>query len=95
MRVVDGSLHDFLGTRRGLEARLELTVTESGELGMRSDRLWLHLLGARLPLPRFATVTIDESWRDNRQHVDVRLTSPLLGTWFRYAGAFTYRYEAR
>jgi hypothetical protein len=91
MRIVDGRLHDFLGRRRGLEARLALSI-EDGYLGMRSDRLWLHLLGARIPLPRFATVTIAESWVDGLQHVDVRLTSPILGEWFRYAGSFTYRY---
>jgi hypothetical protein len=92
MRVVNGELHDFLGRRRGLEVRLIVSVDESGFLAMRSDRLWLHLLGARIRLPRFATVTIDESRADGRQHVDVRLMSPLLGTWLRYAGAFDYRY---
>jgi hypothetical protein len=94
MRVVDGRLHDFLGARRGLEARFQLTVLD-GRLRMRSDRLWLHLGQRRILLPRLATVTIAESCEDNRQHVDVRLRSPLLGEWFRYAGTFSYRYEAR
>ncbi len=67
---------------------------------MRSDRLWLRLAGARIPLPRFATVTVAESWVSEpgsvgRQHVDVRLRSPVLGEWFRYAGTFSYRYEER
>jgi hypothetical protein len=94
MRVVDGRLHDFLGRRRGLEARFELTI-EDGLLRMRSDRLWLHLGSARIRLPRFATVTVAESWVGGRQHVDVRLASPLLGEWFGYSGSFSYRYEAR
>jgi hypothetical protein len=93
MRVVDGRLHDFLGRRGGLEARLRLSIVD-GLLSMRSDRLWLHLLGARIRLPGLATVTIAESWLDGRQHVDVRLSSPVLGEWFRYAGSFTYRYLA-
>src|ERR1700748_1435767 len=93
MRVVDGRLHDFLGVRRGLEARFELTVVD-GLLRMRSDRLWLHLGPGRMRLPRLATVTVAESWMAGRQHVDVRLRSPLLGEWFRYAGSFSYRYEA-
>jgi hypothetical protein len=91
MRVVDGHLHDFLGRRRGFEVRMRLTITD-GLLQMRSDRQWLHLGRLRIPLPPFATVTVSESWLDDRQHVDVRLRSPLLGEWFRYAGSFTYRY---
>jgi hypothetical protein len=91
MRVVDGALHDFLGKRHGFEVRMELAVAH-GLLQMRSNRQWLHLGRARIPLPRFATVTVSESWSDGRQHVDVRLRSPLLGEWFRYAGTFTYRY---
>jgi hypothetical protein len=94
MRVVDGRLHDFLGRRRGLEARFELTIVD-GLLRMRSDRLWLRLGGARIRLPRLATVTIAESWTADRQHVDVRLRSPILGEWFRYSGSFSYRYAAR
>jgi hypothetical protein len=92
MRVVDGRLHDFLGTRRRFEVRLALTIVD-GLLEMRSDRQWLHLLGARMRLPSFATVTVSESWLDGRQHVDVRLRSPILGEWFRYAGSFSYRYS--
>ena len=99
MRVIEGRLHDFLGRRHGLEARFDLTIVD-GLLRMRSDRLWLHFAGARIRMPRFATVTIAESWvpepgTPGHQHVDVRLTSPVLGLWFRYAGSFSYRYEAR
>ena len=94
MRVVDGALHDFLGRRRGFEVRLRLTVTD-GLLRMRSDKQWLHLGRARIPLPPFATVTVAESWSDGSQHVDVRLRSPLLGEWFRYSGSFNYRYVGR
>jgi hypothetical protein len=94
MRVVDGRLHDFLGKRRGFEVRMVVTITD-GLLEMRSDRQWLHLGRLRVPLPRFATVTVAESWLDGRQHVDVRLRSPILGEWFRYAGSFSYRYQER
>jgi hypothetical protein len=92
MRVIDGHLHDFMGRKRGFEVRMALTVTDS-VLQMRSDRQWLRLFGARVRIPQFATVTVTESWRDDRQHVDVRLRSPLLGEWFQYAGSFTYAYE--
>jgi hypothetical protein len=94
MRVVDGRLHDFLGKRRGFEVRMALRITD-GLLEMRSDRQWLHLGSLRVRLPRFATVTVSESWRDGRQHVDVRLHSPMLGEWFRYAGSFSYQYQER
>jgi hypothetical protein len=94
MRVVDGRLHDFLGKRRGFEVRMALQITD-GLLEMRSDRQWLHLGGLRVRLPRFANVTVSESWRDGRQHVDVRLHSPMLGEWFRYAGSFSYQYQER
>jgi hypothetical protein len=93
MRVVDGRLHDFLGKRRGFEVQMELTITD-GLLELRSGRAWLHLGRARIPLPPFATVTVSESWADGRQHVDVRIVSPVLGEWFRYAGSFSYRYAA-
>jgi len=94
MRVVDGRLHDFLGKRRGFEVRMALTITD-GLLQMHSSRQWLHLGRARIPLPPLASVTVAESWSDGRQHVDVRLRSPILGEWFRYAGSFSYRYEER
>ncbi|HEX4401857.1 MAG TPA: DUF4166 domain-containing protein [Galbitalea sp.] len=94
MRVVDGNLHDFLGRRGGFEVRMSLTIAD-GLLHMRSTRQWLHLGPLRIPLPPIATVTVDESWADGRQHVDVRLRAPILGEWFRYAGSFTYRHEER
>jgi hypothetical protein len=93
MRVVGGELHDFMGTRRTLEIRLALTVHD-GLLTMRSARQWLRVGRARIRVPQVATVTVDESWTDGRQHVDVRLRSPLLGEWFRYSGSFSYRHEA-
>ncbi|WP_246837263.1 DUF4166 domain-containing protein [Salinibacterium sp. UTAS2018] len=92
MRVVDGHLHDFLGRQGGFEVRMVLTVTD-GRMQLRSGRQWLHLAGRRLRIPALATVTVDESWADGQQHVDVRLATPLLGDWFRYSGHFTYGYQ--
>jgi hypothetical protein len=94
MRVVDGHLHDFMGTSRAFEVRLALTIAD-GQLQMRSERQWMRVLGIRLRIPQLATVTVMESWVDARQHVDVRLRSPLVGEWFRYAGSFQYEYESR
>ena len=94
MRVIDGRLHDFMGKRRGFEVRMALTIA-GGFVQMRSDRQWVRLFGLRLRIPQLATVTVSESWADERQHVDVRLRSPLLGEWFRYAGSFDYEYRAQ
>jgi hypothetical protein len=93
MRVVDGRLHDFMGNKRGFEVRMALTISD-GFLRMRSDRQWLRVLGRRVRIPQLATVTVAESWAGENQHVDVRLHSPLLGDWFRYAGVFTYTYKS-
>lgn len=91
MRVVDGHLHDFMGHKRGFEVRMALEITD-GLLTMRSERQWVRLLGVRIRVPQLARVTVAESWLDGRQHVDVRLTTPVIGEWFRYAGGFTYSY---
>jgi hypothetical protein len=91
MRVIDGQLHDFMGNKRGFEVRMALAITD-GFLTMRSDRQWVRILGARVRIPQLATVTVSESWLNGHQHVDVRLRTPVIGEWFRYAGSFTYSY---
>jgi len=92
MRIVEGRVHDFLGGRGGLEVELIAGVDDAA-LAVTSRRLWLHLRSLRVPLPRVATVRLREAWRDGSQHVDVTLSSPLLGVWFEYRGSFDYRYE--
>jgi len=94
MHVIDGRLHDFLGRRRGLEARFTLTV-RSGVLRMVSDKTWLHLWGLRVPIPALfsARVIITERWDGDAQRVDAKLRNPLFGVVFRYGGRFSYGYE--
>lgn len=92
MSVVDGRLVDRLGKRRGLEVALDLWV-HSGGLRMRSRGLAVRFAGIRLPVPRLATVHLEERIHPTdptRQHVDVRITAPVVGEIFRYVGAFTY-----
>ncbi len=92
MTVASGCLYDRVGKRGGLGVALQLAVV-SGGLRMRSTRLALHIGTARIPLPRFATVHLDERidpLDPSRQNVDVRITAPLVGEIFRYAGTFTY-----
>jgi hypothetical protein len=91
MRVIDGKLHDFMGTRRGFEVELALEISR-GLLTMQSKRQWIRIFGVRVRIPQVATVTVSESWQNARQHVDVRLRTPVIGEWFRYSGSFTYGY---
>lgn len=97
MSVVDGRLIDRLGRRRGLEVELDVVV-HNGALLLTSDRIRLRLAGVGIPLPRLARVTVDERAcpsHADRQLVDVRITSPLLGEIFRYSGSFTYGVSTR
>jgi hypothetical protein len=93
LHVVDGHLHDVMGRRGGFEVRMTLSV-EGERLVMRSERQWLRRGPFRTRLPQFARVTVVESVaapaERRRRHIDVRLRSPLLGEWFRYAGDFDY-----
>lgn len=101
MSTAGARLHDRLGRRRGLEVELALEVVDRA-LHMTSGRLWLHLGPFRLRMPRLATVTLTESHvpparsrvPGANQRVDVRITAPLLGEVFRYAGDFSYSYAA-
>jgi len=89
MSVVDGVLHDRLGRRGGLEVELLLSVTDGG-LHMRSGRQWLHLGSLRFRMPGLVRVTLAETAAGGMQHVDVRMTAPVLGEVFRYSGTFSY-----
>ncbi len=94
MTVVDGRLHDRLGRRGGLEVELLLELDE-GSLRMTSRRQWLHLGPVRVRMPALVRVDLTESAHPAGQHVDVRMTAPVLGEVFRYAGTFTYGYVPR
>jgi hypothetical protein len=92
MAVVDGTLRDRLGRRGGLEVELLLEVRDGG-LGMTSRRQWLHLGPLRVRMPGLVRVELSETARGGSQQVDVRLTAPLIGELFRYAGTFRYTIE--
>jgi len=89
MSVVDGALRDRLGRRGGLEVEFALDV-RGGALHMRSRRQWLRLGPLRFRMPGLVRVVLTETAVGGRQRVDVRMTAPLLGEVFRYAGEFTY-----
>ena len=96
MTVERGMLVDRIGRRGGLEVILDVTV-EVGALRLSSRRIGLRLGRVCLPLTRFAGVTVHEraacpagTGAPPAQAVDVRITMPMLGEVFRYAGTFTY-----
>ncbi|MET0735740.1 MAG: DUF4166 domain-containing protein [Microbacterium sp.] len=92
MTVIDGRLIDRLGTRGGLDVALDVFV-DGGGVHLASRRLAVRLLGARIPLPSLAHVSVFERADGDGQRVDVRIRSPLIGEWFRYSGRFTYEHE--
>lgn len=85
MRVVDGRLHDRLGRRGGLEVEFTATVARGG-LVLESEREWLHAGPVRVRIPSLVRVRLSERWTDAGQRVEVRLSMPVLGTVFEYAG---------
>ena len=96
MTVERGMLVDRIGRRGGLEVALDVTV-EVGALRLSSRRIGLRLGRVCLPLTRFAGVTVHEraacpagTGAPPAPAVDVRITMPMLGAVFRYAGTFTY-----
>lgn len=94
MLVRRGRLRDRLGRTRWLEVDLVPEVVDGG-LRMTSRGLRVRLGFVALPLPRLARVTLDERSDPDgvHQRVDVRLSAPLLGEFFRYAGIFSYDYR--
>ncbi|GLI28172.1 hypothetical protein ARHIZOSPH14_24140 [Agromyces rhizosphaerae] len=93
IRVERGRLVDRIGTDGEIEVELALRVT-NGRLLMRSRRLALRVLGLRLPLPPFVTVTLEESAGERGvQQVVLRIVAPLVGEIYGYAGTFTYAHR--
>lgn len=86
MTVVDGSLRDRLDL---FEVELLMDVV-AGSLRMRSRRQWVRLGALRLRVPAIVTISLTEQAEDDHQRVDVRMTAPVLGEVFRYAGIFSY-----
>jgi hypothetical protein len=87
----DGSLVDRLGDGGRLRARLVASVVE-GELQLVSTSThW-----GWIPLPFAPRVRLTERFDDTagRQHVALRLESPVLGCVYEYSGYFDYRIEA-
>lgn len=90
---IDGRVVDRIGLRRGLEVRFDAEVVDGGLRMVSTDLAW-HVGRRRVPLPRFAIITLDQrALPSARQHIDLRMTMPLLGEVFAYRGEFSYALE--
>lgn len=91
-------LVDHLGRRGRVSARLRAQVDvdgpDAGALRLVSTRVTVRALGRDLRLPAALSprVTLTERFDDEAdlQRVSLMLTAPVLGTLYRYEGAFRY-----
>lgn len=94
MHARHGRIVDRVGDRGQVEVEFEVRVVDGG-LRMRSRRLALHVAGVRVPLPRLATFVLRERARATEQHVDLRVSVPVLGEIYGYDGVFAYTVRRR
>jgi hypothetical protein len=93
-----GGLVDHLGRRGRVSARLRAQVDadgpDAGALRLVSTRVTFRALGRDLRLPAALSprVTLTERFDDEAdlQRVSLVLTAPVVGTLYRYEGAFRY-----
>ena len=90
-------LVDILGMRRRFRALFMADVVD-GALHLTSTRVAVrvgarHVRIPRAPAPRIALVE-RYSEEDDRQHVNVTVSVPLLGRVYEYAGSFRYELRA-
>ena len=89
-------LTDRLGRSGRLETRLDSRIVD-GALHLDSTRVYLHLVGRRVPVPRWCAprVHLTEAFDDGdqRQQVRVTVSLPLIGIVYEYAGSFRYSIE--
>ena len=91
-------LVDHLGRRGRVSARLRTEVDgtgpDAGALRLVSTCVTFRVLGREVRLPAVASprVTLVERFDDDadRQRVSLELSAPVLGTLYRYEGAFRY-----
>ncbi|MDB6427965.1 MULTISPECIES: DUF4166 domain-containing protein [unclassified Curtobacterium] len=80
-----------------LRAEVDADGPDAGALRLVSTRVTVRVLGRARSLPAVAAprVTLVERFDDDAdvQRVSLRLSAPLIGTLYRYEGAFRYRIE--
>ncbi|MBX3093532.1 MAG: DUF4166 domain-containing protein [Cryobacterium sp.] len=87
-------LVDTLGSRRRLRAAFHARVVE-GALLLQSTRVEVRLWGRYVRVPRMLAPRVELEERfcdsDDRQHVSVLLSVPLIGRVYEYSGSFRYK----
>jgi hypothetical protein len=87
-------LTDHLGHRGRISAALRVDVDDGGALRLVSTRVTFRALGRGWSLPAVIApqVRLEERFDDeaDRQRVSLVLSAPIIGTLYRYEGAFTY-----
>jgi len=88
----DAALVDYLGRSRRLVARVV-----DGGLVLTSTVLAVRIGRSRVTVPRVVAprVSLEERFdeSDDRQHISVVVSAPLIGRLYEYSGSFTYRIE--
>ncbi len=90
-------LVDILGSRRSLRALFAAEILDgalrlaSSRVSLRIGRRWLRIPG---PLAPHVELVERFSEEDDRQHVEVALSLPLVGRVYEYAGSFRYELRA-
>lgn len=92
-----GLVQNALGSRGRVEMLEECSVTDDGALRMRTRAVALRLGRCRIALRGILRIDVDlvDGWDDthDRRTIEMRATSPVLGTvleyrgWYRYADA--------
>lgn len=87
-----GCVVDYLGNVQELTADLELTVTENGGLRLCSEGQRWQRWGLSLSLPSMISARADVSeWYvddEEKFHISVKVTYPMIGEIFGYRGTF-------
>jgi len=87
-----GIVKDYLGDPSLFYSDLIFTVTDSGEMLIKSDKQRFLLGRLELPLPKLlrGNVTVKEAYLENKDRytIYVLITNPLFGKMFEYKGEF-------
>lgn len=91
--ITAAGLTDRLGEHGLVSSTLAASVV-NGRLVLRSTGVTLRLGSIRVPLGALSPrVTLVERTDGDHQHVSLRMSLPVIGTIYEYAGSFTYRVE--
>lgn len=93
-----GIVQNALGSRGRVEMLEECSVTDDGALRMRTRAVALRLCGCRIALRGILRIDVDlvDGWDEARRRrtIEMRATSPVLGTVMEYRGWYHHAEDA-